>query len=68
MTTGKRLGEILLEHEYITDAQLDKALLVQARPGEKRLLGQILISRGYVTGPQIQVALAKQKEGMPWKT
>lgn len=58
----KRLGEILVEAGYLSRAQLDEALAIQGKPGERRLLGQILVSRGFVTRVQIQIALAKQKD------
>ncbi len=45
---------------YVTSEQVEEALMIQATPGETRLLGQILVSRGYCTTPQVQVALAKQ--------
>ena len=61
MTAKKRLGEMLVEQVHLTLAQLEEALEVQSRPGEKRLLGQILIGRGHVSTAQIQVALAKQR-------
>ena len=58
---ARRLGDLLRERGYLTDAQIEEALRVQSRPGEKRLLGQILVGRGYASAAQIQVALAKQK-------
>ena len=58
---AKLLGDLLRERGQLTDAQIEDALRVQARPGEKRLLGQILVGRGYATAAHIQVALAKQK-------
>jgi len=57
----KRIGEILKEIGYLTEAQLREALAVQAREGGRRMLGQILVSRGYVTPARLRVALAKQK-------
>lgn len=63
MSSGKRLGELMKEHGYVTDEQVEEALRMQARPGERRLLGQILVSRGYATPPQVQVVLAKQQRG-----
>ena len=58
---AKRLGDLLRERGYVTDAQIEEALRVQSRPGEKRLLGQILVGREYATAAEVQVALAKQK-------
>ncbi|SMD06638.1 GspE/PulE family protein [Sporomusa malonica] len=43
----KRLGDLLIESEIITKEQLDKALTVQKKTGER--LGKVLINLGYVT-------------------
>jgi len=52
------LGRQLLEHGYITQAQLNEALKEQNRTG--RLLGNILLDKGFVTHEQIARVLAKQ--------
>ena len=56
----KKIGEIMTESGYVTGEQVQESLMLQATPGEKRLLGQILVGRGYCTTPQVQVALARQ--------
>jgi hypothetical protein len=61
MAMPKMIGELLVEKKHITPEQLDEALAVQKRPGERRRLGEILVARGYVRQAQIQVALANQK-------
>ena len=55
----KRLGEILLELDVITEEQLIKALQVQKE--KKRLLGQVLISLGYCT-PEIVISALDMQE------
>ena len=57
----KKIGELLVEKKYITPEQLDEALAVQKRPGERRRLGEILVARGYLRQARVQVALARQK-------
>ena len=42
-----RIGEILLDKNVITKEQLEEALEIQKRTGEK--LGRILIDKGYVS-------------------
>ncbi|MDP6779436.1 MAG: hypothetical protein QGI83_21965 [Candidatus Latescibacteria bacterium] len=62
MAQRKRLGEILLEKEYLTAAQLEEALgTIGFTPGARQMLGQILLGLGYVTQEQINEALAEQK-------
>ena len=62
----KPLGELLREKGVVTEAELQKALEIQARPGETRLLGQILIkSRARPQALDVDVALAKQKQPPP---
>lgn len=54
----KRLGEILLEANMITEEQLRKALEEQKRTKES--IGQILVRSGYVTENNIKDALELQ--------
>lgn len=51
----KRIGEILLEQEIITQQQLEAALLYQEAHGG--LLGQILIERGYAAEQEMEEAI-----------
>lgn len=53
-----RLGDLLIEHNLITQAQLEEALAKQKSSGQK--LGRTLISDGYVTEDQILEALSQQ--------
>jgi hypothetical protein len=54
-----RLGEILLEHEIISEAQLEQALAEQARTG--KTLGAVLVEAGIAIGPIVAQALATQR-------
>lgn len=54
----KRLGDILVESDVITQSQLDEALSDQKISGRK--LGEILISKGYVTRKKIIEVLEVQ--------
>lgn len=54
----KRLGEILVDSEIITDEQLLEALRLQGE--RKEVLGKILIDEGYVTEKQIIEVLEVQ--------
>jgi hypothetical protein len=58
----KRIGEILIERGYITEAQLHDALS-DSRLGDK-FLGSRLLSRGAITPDALCAALAEQF-GMP---
>ena len=55
----KRLGEILIAAEYLTEEQLNKALDIQRKvPGKK--LGEILIEQGFVSQRRVYKALERQ--------
>ncbi|MBC2579945.1 GspE/PulE family protein [Clostridium sp. DJ247] len=58
----KRLGEILIDAEVITEDVLQKALILQKETGEK--LGEVLVSKGFTTNEQIVNAI-KQQLGIP---
>lgn len=53
-----RLGDLLIEHNLISQAQLEQALAEQKSSGQK--LGRVLIDNGYVTEDQILEALSQQ--------
>jgi type II secretory ATPase GspE/PulE/Tfp pilus assembly ATPase PilB-like protein len=59
-----RLGEALLQMNFITAAQLDEALAHQ-RVHRKAPLGQILVKTGAITEQQLKQALA-EKLGIPF--
>jgi len=54
----KRIGEILVERGYITEAQLHDALVDQ-KQGDK-FLGTVLVEKGVITGRLLGEALAQQ--------
>jgi MSHA biogenesis protein MshE len=53
-----RLGEILIQQNLLTPAQLEQALVEQKRSGRK--LGRVFVDSGFVTEKQISEALARQ--------
>ncbi|RJG06407.1 GspE/PulE family protein [Noviherbaspirillum cavernae] len=53
-----RLGQILVQQKWLSEAQLQFALDDQKRSGRK--LGRICIENGFVTEEQVSAALAKQ--------
>lgn len=59
----KKLGEILIESNYITQQQLDEAL--QEEETSHELLGGILIKKGFLTKENLSRAIALQL-GMPF--
>ncbi len=58
-----RLGDILVDHGWITLAQLDSALAAQG--DERGMLGQILVRRGLISFEQLGEALSEQY-GVPY--
>lgn len=54
-----RIGEVLKEYGYITEEQMQEALVYQKEHKEKRL-GSILIEFGMITERQMQEALAER--------
>jgi type IV pilus assembly protein PilB len=58
-----RLGDILVQHGWITEAQVQSALAAQGT--ERGLLGTILIRRGLITADQLGEALSEQY-GVPF--
>lgn len=54
----KKLGDILVESDLLTPAQLEEALTIQKKKGAR--LGDTLIDLGYVTDTQIMQALEYQ--------
>ncbi|SNX55338.1 ATPase, T2SS/T4P/T4SS family [Thermoanaerobacterium sp. RBIITD] len=54
----KRLGDLLVEVGLIDKSQLDNAIMLQKKTGEK--LGKILVKEGYLTEEQIIEALEFQ--------
>jgi hypothetical protein len=53
------LGKVLLDGGFVTDDQLDEAL-VEKRAHQDRRLGAILVRLGYISGVTLALALAEQ--------
>ncbi len=54
------MGEFLVSKGYISQAQLEQALEIQAkRPGKKALIGQILVKKGILKQSALQSAIAE---------
>ena len=58
----RQLGTIMLEEGFLTQAQLDEALVEQHRTS--RPLGQVLIELGLVSAGAVANALAEQHGGL----
>ncbi len=58
MRVRKRLGELLIEAEKITPEQLEKALAVQKKTGER--LGQVIIGLEYLSEIELLQLLERQ--------
>jgi hypothetical protein len=52
------LGKVLVELEFLTESQLERALAAQREEGGK--LGEVLVSRGLLSGAELAQALAAQ--------
>jgi len=58
VAVGKKLGELLLEKEYVSGVDLQRALSEQARFGKK--LGEMLVSLGYLRQWQLDETICEQ--------
>lgn len=56
--TKLRLGDVLVEHKIISEAQLQAALKEQKKSGHK--LGRALIALGYISEEQLMAFLSRQ--------
>ena len=59
-TPWRPLGKLLIENEFLTRAQLERALVEQRASGGRRLLGEILVGSGFLSGISLARALAEQ--------
>ena len=59
MNTNLRIGDILIEKGYVTEAQMQQALAWQKEHRDKRV-GQILMELGFVSEAQVLDALASR--------
>lgn len=58
MNRRKRLGDMLIELNYITEGDLQEALKIQKQTGDK--VGEILINKGFITEDDLLQALEVQ--------
>lgn len=58
MTDKKRLGDLLIDSDLITEDELEKALRLQV--GGNRRLGYLLIKMGFISEEQLHAVLSKQ--------
>ncbi len=58
MNRRKRLGDMLIELNYITEGDLEEALKIQKQTGDK--IGEILINKGFITDDDLLQALEVQ--------
>lgn len=54
----KPVGEILVDHKLITREQINEALDVQKRSGNRKLLGEVIIELGFCSEAEVVEALA----------
>jgi type IV pilus assembly protein PilB len=55
----RKVGQILADHNFITEEQLEECLVEAKNTGE--LFGQVAVSKGYCTDDQLLQALAEQR-------
>ncbi len=60
----KKLGEILIDKEIITEGELDQALETQAEKEPDHRIGEILVESGAATTSQIERGLDEQKKNV----
>lgn len=58
----KRLGELLVESHFITEAQLEDAIKEQKKSGKK--LGEVLVELGYIS-PDVLIQVLEFQLGVP---
>ena len=63
MAPRVRLGELLVEAQIITRAQLDEILVIQQ--SDPRRLGTLLVEAGLITETQVTQILSQQLS-VPW--
>jgi hypothetical protein len=58
--TQIRIGELLVEADLLSEADVNEALEIAKDTGQ--LIGGVLVMSGFVTEKQLQLALSLQKE------
>ena len=69
----KRIGDLLITSELITDDQLQEAINLHAQHGRRRRLGDILVRRGFVSYEKLAETLKIQAreaffDTLSWKS
>ncbi|HEY5678028.1 MAG TPA: hypothetical protein VIR81_14640, partial [Myxococcales bacterium] len=59
---GLLLGQIAIQQGYVTEAQVQECLMVQAQLGGHPNLGGLLLQRGYLDEAALEKVVALQKE------
>jgi len=55
-------GKLVLRERYLSEAEVNECLRLQAAEGEKHSLGEIMVEKGYLTPDQVKAILAKQEK------
>ena len=61
---GHKLGIMLVQSGRVTQQELDRALAIQAQPGETRRVGEVLLSIGAVTQRELERQSRRQIEAV----
>lgn len=56
--SNSRLGRVLVNKGYLTELQLEQALIAQGETGQK--LGEVLVANGWINSDQLSRALKRQ--------
>jgi tetratricopeptide (TPR) repeat protein len=57
-----KLGIMLVQSGRVTQAELERALAIQAQPGETRRVGEVLLAIGAVSGRELERQVRRQIE------
>ncbi|MCK4537234.1 MAG: DUF4388 domain-containing protein [Candidatus Krumholzibacteria bacterium] len=71
-TQRKKIGEFLIENDFISEEQLDKALIEYRKIDGKDRIGNILLQKGFLKREALVSAMREQMkevvyEVLPWK-
>ncbi len=61
-----RIGELLVENDFIVEEQVIEALEIQRQRGCQKKLGEILIELGYIDATQLSQMLSEQAAIRTW--
>jgi len=63
-TPSHRLGDYLIENEFIRPEDLDRAIRIQGQSGEERLLGRILVDEGMLSQEHLDRVLLAMTQNL----